>query len=130
MSTELAMRFQVEGALLASALECEAEVFLRWFGNTAEQLADEYGPYEDSTVFLVVADRQDEVIGTVRLLRGGQVFSSEAVFDGELQRRVTHEKGRIAVLEQLEGQSGGVAKARHGAGGCDAAGRSERVETL
>jgi hypothetical protein len=71
MSTELAMRFQVEGALLASALECEAEVFLRWFGNTAEQLADEYGPYEDSTVFLVVADREDEVVGAVRLLAPG-----------------------------------------------------------
>ena len=71
MTTELAMHFQVGGDLLTSALECESEVFLRWFGNTAEQLAQEYGPYEDSTVFLVVADRRGHVVGAVRMLAPG-----------------------------------------------------------
>ena len=71
MTTELAMHFQVTGRLLESALECESEVFLRWFGNTPEQLAGEYGPYEDATAFLVVADRRDQVVGAVRLLVPG-----------------------------------------------------------
>jgi hypothetical protein len=74
MTTELAMHFQVTGRLLESALDCESEVFLRWFGNTHEQLAEEYGPYEDATAFLVVADRHDQVVGAVRLLvPGGRV---------------------------------------------------------
>jgi hypothetical protein len=70
-ATQLAMHFQPDGALLASALECEAEVFLRWFGNTREQLVLEYGPYEDATAFLVIADRRGTVVATVRLLVPG-----------------------------------------------------------
>ena len=71
MGSDVRMHFDVSGALLESARECEAEVFLRWFGNTREQLADEYGPYEDSSVFLVLADERDEVLGAVRLLVPG-----------------------------------------------------------
>jgi hypothetical protein len=71
MGSHVTMHFDVSGALLESARECEAEVFLRWFGNTREQLADEYGPYEDSSVFLAIADERDEVLGAVRLLVPG-----------------------------------------------------------
>src|SRR4051795_8275660 len=71
MGSDVRMHFDVSGALLDSARECEAEVFLRWFGNTREQLAEEYGPYEDSSVFLVLADERDEVLGAVRLLAPG-----------------------------------------------------------
>ena len=71
MGSDVRMHFDVSGALLESARECEAEVFLRWFGNTRQQLADEYGPYEDSSVFLVLADERDEVLGAVRLLVPG-----------------------------------------------------------
>jgi N-acyl-L-homoserine lactone synthetase len=84
MTTGLAMNFQVADRLLESALDCEAEVFLRWFGNTAGQLADEYGPYEDATVFLVVADRTDHVVGAVRLLvPGGRAGLKTLVDVGE-----------------------------------------------
>lgn len=71
MSADTWMHFDAHGALLDSARECEAEVFLRWFGNTRDQLDEEYGPYEDSSVFLVLADDSGEVLGAVRLLIPG-----------------------------------------------------------
>ncbi len=73
----LTMHFDARGALLDSARECEAEVFLRWFGNTRQQLDDEYGPYEPDSVFLVLADERDEVVGAVRLVvPGGRGFKT------------------------------------------------------
>src|SRR5215218_11310702 len=71
MGADVRMHFDVSGALLDSARECEAEVFLRWYGNTREQLAEEYGPYEDSSVFVALADRDDEVVGAARMLVPG-----------------------------------------------------------
>ena len=71
MTPQLRLHFDAQGSLLESARNCEAEVFLRWFGNTREQLAQEYGPYEDSSVFVVLADRDDEVVGAVRMLAPG-----------------------------------------------------------
>lgn len=71
MAPELRIHFAAQGQLLQSALECEAEVFLRWFGNTSDQLKKEYGSYEDSSVFLVVADRLGEARGAVRLIAPG-----------------------------------------------------------
>jgi hypothetical protein len=98
MSTGLAMHFQVADRLLESALDCEAEVFLRWFGNTAAQLADEYGPYADSTVFLVVADRHDHVVGAVRLLApGGRAGLKTLVDVAEPPWRVDGEASAAAV---------------------------------
>jgi hypothetical protein len=97
-STELVMHFRPSGDLLASALECEAEVFLRWFGNTREQLAQEYGPYEDATVFLVVADRRGEVVGGVRLLvPGGHAGLKTLVDVGEQPWGVDGAKAAAAV---------------------------------
>lgn len=71
MGAPLRLVFDPAGAVLASARDCEAEVFLRWFGNTREQLAQEYEPYEDATVFVAVADEQDHVLAAVRLLAPG-----------------------------------------------------------
>jgi len=71
MSADTWMHFDAHGALLDSARECEAEVFLRWFGNTRQQLDEEYDPYDDSSVFLVLADSSGEVLGAVRLLVPG-----------------------------------------------------------
>ena len=70
MSPDIQMHFDPQGSLLASARDCEAEVFLKWFGNTPEQIDQEYSPYEDSSVFLVLADH-DEVIAAARLLAPG-----------------------------------------------------------
>jgi len=71
MASDTRMVFDAQGALLESARDCEAEVFLRWFGNTRDQLDEEYGPYEDSSVFLVLADDHDDVMGAVRLIVPG-----------------------------------------------------------
>ncbi|WP_250445799.1 hypothetical protein [Actinotalea sp. C106] len=65
------MHFAPEGELLESARECEAEVFLRWYGNTREQLVEEYGPYDDASAFLAIADQGGDVVGAVRLLAPG-----------------------------------------------------------
>jgi hypothetical protein len=71
MASPLFMHFDARGALRDSALECEAEVFSRWFGNTREELDEEYGPYERDSVFLVIADADDEVVAAVRLIAPG-----------------------------------------------------------
>lgn len=71
MSVDAWLHFDVQGDLLDSARECEAEVFLRWYGNTRDELADEYGPYEDSSVFMAVSDESGEVVATMRLLVPG-----------------------------------------------------------
>lgn len=34
----------------------ERSVFAEWFGNTDETIAEEYGPYEDATVFICIID--------------------------------------------------------------------------
>lgn len=59
------------GALLASARDCEAEVFGHWFGNTRAELEQEYAPYESTTTFLALADAAGRVLGSVRLIRPG-----------------------------------------------------------
>ncbi len=81
MAVDLRMHFDVTGALLDSARECEAEVFLRWYGNTRAQLEDEYGPYEDRSVFLVLADRHDDVTAAMRLIAPGGAAGLKALND-------------------------------------------------
>lgn len=47
----------------------EREVFLEAFGNTADQLADEYGPYERSSLFVCVVDHlRSRPAGAMRVL--------------------------------------------------------------
>ncbi|MGI8664826.1 MAG: hypothetical protein ACR2N4_02140 [Jatrophihabitans sp.] len=67
----LSLRFDPTGDLLAATRDCEAAVFLRAYGNTPEQLLDEYGPYESSSTFIALADADGEVVGAVRLIRPG-----------------------------------------------------------
>lgn len=65
----LNLRFNPTGDLLAATRDCEAAVFLRAYGNTRQQLEDEYGPYEDASVFICLADDAGEVLGACRLIR-------------------------------------------------------------
>ena len=65
------LEFDVRGSLLDAALGCEADVFLKWYGNTGEQLDDEYGPYGGSSVFLALVDDAGEVVGSCRMILPG-----------------------------------------------------------
>ena len=67
-SRPLQLHFDPAGALLEAARACEADVFLRWFGNTREQLDDEYAPYDDASVFIALAREDGDVIGACRLI--------------------------------------------------------------
>jgi hypothetical protein len=64
----LELHFDPTGDLLAAARECEAQVFLGAYGNTREELAHQYGPYEDSSIFLALADEGGDVIGAMRMI--------------------------------------------------------------
>lgn len=56
-----------------AAREVEARVFLHAFGNTPELLAQEYGPYEARSRFVVVLDdRSGEALGTARLITAAE----------------------------------------------------------
>ncbi|MEO7262063.1 MAG: hypothetical protein ABI047_12535 [Jatrophihabitantaceae bacterium] len=65
----LSLRFNPEADLLAATRDCEAEVFLRAYGNTRQQLQDEYGPYEQASVYIALADHSGDVLGACRLIR-------------------------------------------------------------
>lgn len=71
MGSPFRLIFDPAGPVLDAARACEADVFLSWFGNTRDQLVDEYGPYEDRSVFLAVANEDDEVLASARLLVPG-----------------------------------------------------------
>ena len=67
----LSLQFDPEPDLAEAARECEAEVFLRAYGNTREQLRDEYGPYEDASVFIALSEPGGDVVGSCRLIMPG-----------------------------------------------------------
>jgi hypothetical protein len=71
MTALLSLHFDVRGALLDAARDCEEDVFLQAFGNTRAQLEDEYGPYNDQSVFVAVADDAGHVYGACRLITPG-----------------------------------------------------------
>ena len=65
------LTFDVRGPLLEAARGCEAEVFLSWYGNTADQLEREYGGYAESSVFITLSDDDGDVAGAIRLIVPG-----------------------------------------------------------
>src|SRR4051812_20459729 len=67
------MRFNPTGEQLAAALNCEASVFLKTYGNTGEQLADEYGPYAATSVFIGIYEPGGDAVGAVRLIRPSEL---------------------------------------------------------
>ncbi|MCV2396299.1 hypothetical protein OEB99_18465 [Actinotalea sp. M2MS4P-6] len=71
MSVDARLHVNPTGDLLEAAKDCEADVFLRWYGNTRAELDDEYGPYEDASVFLAVTDALGDVVAAMRLLVPG-----------------------------------------------------------
>ena len=122
MTTTLA----VTDAQRTRARAVEEEVFGRWFDNTGEELAEEYGPYEDASVFFLahpVGD-PDDVVGVSRLIAPGlagnktlaDVARSPWHADGlELARRAGMDPDRIwdvaTVCATPRGQGAGAAPA-------------------
>ena len=67
MSLRLLVADTVEEKEAAQAVE--AQVFLESFGNTADVMAQEYGPYADRSRFVTVIDDSDgSALGVVRLV--------------------------------------------------------------
>lgn len=71
MTALLTVHMDVRGDLLDSARQCEEDVFLQAFGNTRAQLEEEYGPYNDQSVFVAVSDDSGQVLGACRLITPG-----------------------------------------------------------
>jgi hypothetical protein len=71
MNALLNLHFNVQGDLLESARQCEEDVFLQAFGNTRSQLDEEYGSYDDQSVFVAVSDDAGHVVGACRLITPG-----------------------------------------------------------
>ena len=63
--------FDAKDEAAEAARRCEADVFLDRFGNTAEQLAVEYGPYESASVFLALLDDDGVAQAAARMIRPG-----------------------------------------------------------
>jgi hypothetical protein len=68
LSQQLRLCFDVQDDLLDAARACEADVFDSAYGNTPEQLCEEYGPYDESSVFIALADDAGRVIGACRVI--------------------------------------------------------------
>src|SRR4051794_19204791 len=69
----LRLEFDPKGERRGAAHDCEAEVFLKSFGNTVEQMAEEYGPYEDTSVFVSITDPNGTVVAAARLITPGPI---------------------------------------------------------
>jgi hypothetical protein len=67
-STSFQLHFDPSGELLAAASACEADVFSRAYGNTRQELDEEYGPYEDASAFIALSDSGGEVVAACRLI--------------------------------------------------------------
>lgn len=70
-ASPLRLVFDPDGRQLEAALRCEAEVFEATYGNTEEELEVEYGPYLDSTGFIVIVDDDDEAVAMTRFIAPG-----------------------------------------------------------
>ncbi len=66
--TDYALRIDPTGDELAAAKDCEASVFLATYGNTAGQWDEEYGPYEQSSIFLTVTEPGGDAVASLRLI--------------------------------------------------------------
>ena len=68
MTQTLRLCFDVRDDLLEGARACEREVFDSAYGNTPEQLAAEYGPYDEASVFIALATDEGRVMGACRVI--------------------------------------------------------------
>jgi hypothetical protein len=69
--TPLRLVLDPTGDELTAALNCEAEVFKQTYGNTLEQLAEEYGPYAEATGLMTLLDEGCRALATTRFIAPG-----------------------------------------------------------
>lgn len=62
------LSFCPEGDVLAGARACEAEVFLRTYGNTEADFAAEYSAYDHASRFIALTDGHGYVVGACRII--------------------------------------------------------------
>ncbi len=62
--------FNPRGRLMEATLECEAAIFLHWYGNTKQDLAREYDCYTPQSRFVSVVSG-DDVVACCRLIKPG-----------------------------------------------------------
>lgn len=67
----LRLVFDPTGDELAAAQQCEADVFLETYGNTAEEFDLEYGPYDSATGYMTVLQDDGLAVGAVRFIAPG-----------------------------------------------------------
>ncbi len=65
------LHFNPRGSVLDAARECEAEVFFEAYGNTRTELAEEYGPYDASSIFVAVTGDDGAAVAAARLILPG-----------------------------------------------------------
>ncbi|MRJ75100.1 hypothetical protein GEV29_00965 [Aeromicrobium sp. SMF47] len=70
-SAPLRFVFDPVGDELAAARQCEADVFLEAYGNTAEEFEVEYGAYEDSTGFMTILEDDGRAVAVARFIAPG-----------------------------------------------------------
>ncbi|UQX88350.1 hypothetical protein M6D93_19015 [Jatrophihabitans telluris] len=68
MPVDYTLHFDARGDVKSAAEQCEAEVFLQAYGNTTEELAEEYGPYEATSSFIAVTDTDGDAVACIRLI--------------------------------------------------------------
>ena len=98
--------FPCRGTDLTAARRCEQTVFGRHFGNTAEELATAYGPYESTTSFGAIFRADGVALGAVRLVRPGRLPLKTLVDAGEAPWNVSAE-----AIEQVIGAGDVAAQA-------------------
>ena len=70
-SAPLRLVFDPAGDDLAAAKACEADVFMERYGNTSEEFALEYGPYDDQTGFIAVLEGDGHAVAAARFIAAG-----------------------------------------------------------
>jgi hypothetical protein len=65
------MYFNPDGALLQATLACELSVFQEQYGNTADEWRTEYEPYEPTSSYVSITDRDGVPVAVSRLVRPG-----------------------------------------------------------
>jgi len=71
MGAQMRLLFDVRGDLLDAARACEQDVFDSAYGNTPEQLEAEYGPYDDTSVFIALVDDDGRAQAACRVITYG-----------------------------------------------------------